>query len=118
MRIEQPIAVIARHMVITMVREIEAVVSLAIASGYQAFSHCLFGNDALPALQVSDLHRSWGSHAPTRTTAAYSLLKSSRTTSALAILRHQHQPMLASCLTSSQVLGNRCLNNDCFGNWG
>lgn len=91
MRIEQPIAVIARNVVITMVREIEAVVSLAIAAGYQAFGNCLFGNDSLQAMQTSDLHRSWGSHAPTRTTAVGSL----------SILRHQHKPMLASCLTSS-----------------
>ena len=97
MRIEQPIAVIARNMVITMVREIEAVVSLAVAAGYRAFGNCLFGNDSLPAMQISDLHRSWGSHAPTRTTAGGSL----------SILRHQHKPMLASCLTSSQTSENR-----------
>jgi hypothetical protein len=102
MRIEQPIAVIARRMVITMVREIEVVVSLAIAKGYPVFSHCLFDNASLPALQVSDLHRSWGSHAPAGTFAAEPL-----TTMSPATLRHRHKPMLASCLTNSRLQGNQ-----------
>jgi hypothetical protein len=97
MRIEQPITVIARNMVITVVREIEAVVSLAIAFGYLALGNCLLGNDSLHAMQMSDLHKSWGSHAPARTAASRSL----------SILRHQHKPMLASCLASSQLSENR-----------
>ncbi|KAA1259943.1 hypothetical protein LF1_24810 [Rubripirellula obstinata] len=102
MRIEQPIAVIARNVVSTIVREIEAVVSLAVAVGYQALGNCLFGNDSLQAMQISDLHRSWGSHAPTRTTAVLTV-----TTCSLPVLRHQHKPMLVSCLTSSQLPENQ-----------
>jgi hypothetical protein len=114
MRIQQSIAVIARRVVFTMVREIEAVVSLAIAAGYEAFGnrpngslnhrdlHC-WDDDLLQDLQRSSLQRRWGSDAPAGTTAALMPIQS------IAARRHQLALAPASCPPVSQHQGHPSL---------
>lgn len=114
MRIQQSIVVIARRVVFTMVREIEAVVSLAIAAGYEAFGnrpagglnhrdlHC-WDDDLLHDLQRSLLQRRWGSDAPAGTTAALMPIQS------IATGQHRLALAPASCPPSSRHQGHESL---------
>ena len=90
MRFEQPIAVIARNLVIAMVREIEAVRSFANAVGYQALPYHLGGG----------LLRSMSWSTTQGSLPASLLLTAGHHVGRPDTWQHRKEPMLASCPAS------------------